>query len=51
MKFYCVYSVLLEIVLEKLSMPPTLSAKIDEKELHTLRISVMCFKWYMVSFQ
>ena len=25
-------------------MPPTLSAKIDEKEMHTLRISVICFK-------
>ena len=30
--------------LADLSMPPTLSAKIDEKEMHILRISVMCFK-------
>ena len=35
---------MLEKEVGKLSMPPTLSAKIDEKEMHILRISVMCFK-------
>ena len=30
--------------LANLSMPPTLPAKIDENEMHTLRIAVMCFK-------
>ena len=54
---WVIYEVLLCIVcpawtkLANLSMAPTLSAKIDEKEMHTLRISAMCFTKYSVSFQ
>ena len=44
MKFYCVFSVLFDKKKTNLSMPPTLSAKFDEKEMHTLRLSVKSFK-------
>ena len=55
MKFCCLYSVLLKKKTTKKKkkkkkkhlangISPTLSAKIDEKEMHTIRISVMCFK-------
>ena len=39
-----VYSVLLQKQLANLSMSPILSANIYENEMHTLSISVMCFK-------